>query len=117
LLVYWNPDIPSKIDTLAVSFANDTTDGVINATQFTHFTSAYTFSQLFNIVSPTNNSVLKYNSTSGKYEVGTDASGTVTSVAASIPSSTALSIAGSPITSTGTLAFTWTGTSFATGPG
>lgn len=37
--------------------------------------------------------------------------GTVTSVAASITGSTALSIAGSPITTSGTLAFTWTGSS------
>jgi hypothetical protein len=41
----------------------------------------------------------------------TGGSGTVTSVAASITGSTALSIAGSPVTTTGTLAFTWTGSS------
>lgn len=43
--------------------------------------------------------------------LGTSAipTGTVTSVGASITGSTALSIAGSPVTTSGTLAFTWTG--------
>lgn len=40
----------------------------------------------------------------------TNNNGTVTSVAATVTPSTALTVSGSPITTTGTLAFTWTGT-------
>ncbi len=36
---------------------------------------AYNFSQLFNLVSPVNGSVIKYNSTSNKWEVGVDEGG------------------------------------------
>lgn len=62
------------------------------------------------ISSPTNGQVLMYDSTTGKWKNGTVQSGggTVTSVAMSVP--TGLSVSGSPITASGTLALT-----FATG--
>lgn len=62
-----------------------------------------------NISNPTNGQVLKYNSTSGKWEnaneSGGGGGGTVTSVAMSVP--TGLSVSGSPITSSGTLAISF----------
>lgn len=63
-----------------------------------------------NISSPTNGQVLKYNSTSGKWENANESgggggTGTVTSVALSVP--TGLSVSGSPITTSGTLAISF----------
>jgi len=60
-----------------------------------------------NITSPTNAQALIYNSSSGKWVNGTGG-GSVTSVAATVPS--LLTVTGSPITSTGTLAFSYSGT-------
>ena len=60
-----------------------------------------------NITSPTNSQALIYNTSSGKWVNGTGG-GSVTSVAATVPS--LLSVTGSPITSTGTLAFSYSGT-------
>ena len=62
------------------------------------------------ISSPTNGQVLKYNSTSGKWENANESgggggTGTVTSVALSVP--TGLSVSGSPITTSGTLAISF----------
>lgn len=58
------------------------------------------------ITSPANNDVLKYNLSTGIWENGTvGGSGTVTSVALSVPSG--LSVSGSPITSSGTLDITY----------
>lgn len=59
------------------------------------------------ISSPTNGQVLMYDSTTGKWKNGTVQSGggTVTSVAMSVP--TGLSVSGSPITASGTLALTF----------
>lgn len=56
---------------------------------------------------PTNGKVLKYNSANSSYEPADDnnSGGTVTSVAATVP--TELAISGSPITGAGTLAFSW----------
>jgi hypothetical protein len=56
--------------------------------------------------------VLVRNQTSGNVEITTisgGGSGTVTSVAASVTASTALTVSGSPITTSGTLSFSWTG--------
>jgi hypothetical protein len=63
-----------------------------------------------NAPSPSNGQVLTYNSTSGDWEAATPStgSGTVTSVGLTMPS--AFSVAGSPVTTIGTLAVTGAGT-------
>ena len=57
------------------------------------------------ITSPTTNQTLQYNGTNWVNATGGGGSGTVTSVAMSVP--TGLSVSGSPITSSGTLAVTY----------
>lgn len=57
-----------------------------------------------NLTSPTNGQVLSYNSTLDKWVNTTPTTGTVTSVAMTVP--TGLQVSGSPITSSGTLAIT-----------
>jgi hypothetical protein len=52
---------------------------------------------------------LALNSSTGVLSATGGGSGTVTSVNASVTASTALSVSGGPITGSGTLAFTWTG--------
>jgi hypothetical protein len=64
--------------TAKMNQADDTHDGYQDSLNYTHSEAAYTFSQTFNLVSPSNGSVPKWNSTSGKWEVGTDNSGGVT---------------------------------------
>lgn len=60
------------------------------------------------VTSPTNAQALVYNTATGKWINGTgSSSGTVTSVAATVPSF--LSVAGSPITTSGTIAITYSG--------
>lgn len=57
-----------------------------------------------NITSPTNGQVLTYNASTDKWVNSTPATGTVTSVAMTVP--TGLQVTGSPITSSGTFAVT-----------
>ena len=64
--------------------------------------------QNVNIVTPLNNQVLTYNTATLKWINFAAGSGTVTSVACTVPS--IFSIAGSPITTAGTLAITYSGT-------
>jgi hypothetical protein len=73
----------------------------------------YTLSDV-NIPTPTNGQVLTYNTTSGKWEAVTPASGgSVTSVGLTMPAPTnaAFSVSGSPVTTSGTLAVAANGTS------
>lgn len=47
----------------------------ITSTNIANWNNAYTFSQLFNISGASNGAVIKFNSTSGKWELGTDNTG------------------------------------------
>jgi hypothetical protein len=96
--------------TLSTSWTDDNTDAVTSVFGRTGAVVAtegdYSLTQLSDvtITTPTNGQVLKYNGTTWIND--TDANtGTVTSVALSVP--TGLSVSGSPITSSGTLAVTF----------
>jgi hypothetical protein len=71
---------------------------------FVKVDNGYELNELHNvsITSPTNNQVLAYDSASGLWKNSSNGNGTVTSVALTTP--TGLTISGSPITSSGTLA-------------
>jgi len=96
--------------TITASWTDDNTDAVTSVFGRTGAVVAtegdYSLTQLSDvtITTPTNGQVLKYNGTTWVND--TDANtGTVTSVAMSVP--TGLSVSGSPITSSGTLAVTF----------